>query len=75
MTTPWKNDWSCPQCYECNSGKDRKCVKCETPIPPDLWLNNHTQNERKYCRKCGKRKNIDVKSTNKKKPDEKDKET
>ena len=73
MYIPWKNDWSCPQCHECNRGKDKKCTSCDTPMPPDIWLNmKHPKEERKYCKKCGKRTTCANRPTEKKKSEEKE---
>ena len=55
---PWKNDWICPACKNCNTGKDRNCTECGTQIPSDIWLNliKPKENQRIYCHRCGKRK-------------------
>ena len=64
---PWCNDWMCKQCKTCNTGSNKTCTGCGTPMPAEVWMNlKSPKQERKYCKICGRRKQI--KPTEKKKP-------
>ena len=45
---PWKNDWECPNCLQCNYGSDNYCTNCGTKNP------NKKIHKRKYCKRCGR---------------------
>ena len=48
---PWKDDWQCPTCQQCNYGKDNYCTYCGTRNP-----NKKEKRSRKYCKRCGRLK-------------------
>ena len=56
--TPWCNDWMCPECKNCNRGRDNFCTTCGKPIPTEIWLNRKHPKQREYCKNCGRKKPV-----------------